>query len=308
MSYDINTYWSSLAYSAGNLKNPIYKWSCFSNASTTELSGYIQDITEQLESYDISNAIYQYDENRDAYYKTKAPIEAKVFATLFLIRCALINRCSDDWDLAIRPEYTSEIGLDDLSSSQWASFINTAESVLGRPPLAQGNSASHYCARILVESGIPLKALQDPKSKVVEGLRSIWTFRTNASNISAYNKARNDFESTGVLKLTTGLSSQVLPLPGGKNGCRAFFDTGLNILERAIAIQKNASGNLDGVALFKELGFENPSQQAIDYIFNLKGQFNIPQTISETIDKKNTVLQEFREKFLSPGKGRLPSL
>ena len=82
MSYDINTYWSSLAYSAGNLKNPIYKWSCFSNASTTELSGYIQDITEQLESYDISNAIYQYDENRDAHYKTKAPIETKIFATL----------------------------------------------------------------------------------------------------------------------------------------------------------------------------------------------------------------------------------
>lgn len=306
MSYDINTYWSSLAYSAGNLKNPIYKWSCFSNASTTELSGYIQDITEQLESYDISNAIYQYDENRDAYYKTKAPIEAKVFATLFLIRCALINRCSDDWDLAIRPEYTSEIGLDDLSSSQWASFINTAESVLGRPPLAQGNSASHYCARILVESGIPLKALQDPKSKVVEGLRSIWTFRTNASNISAYNKARNDFESTGVLKLTTGLSSQVLPLPGGKNGCRAFFDTGLNILERAIAIQKNASGNLDGVTLFTKLGFENPSQQAIDYIFNLKGQFNIPQTISETIDKKNTSLPRIQRKVSFTWKGKTP--
>lgn len=306
MSYDINTYWSSLAYSAGNLKNPIYKWSCFSNASTTELSGYIQDITEQLESYDISNAIYQYDENRDAYYKTKAPIETKVFATLFLIRCALINRCSDDWDLAIRPEYTSEIGLDDLSSSQWASFINTAESVLGRPPLAQGNSASHYCARILVESGIPLKALQDPKSKVVEGLRSIWTFRTNASNISAYNKARNDFESTGVLKLTTGLSSQVLPLPGGKNGCRAFFDTGLNILERAIAIQKNASGNLDGVTLFTKLGFENPSQQAIDYIFNLKGQFNIPQTISETIDKKNTSLPRIQRKVSFTWKGKTP--
>lgn len=306
MSYDINTYWSSLAYSAGNLKNPIYKWSCFSNASTTELSGYIQDITEQLESYDISNAIYQYDENRDALYKTKAPIEAKVFATLFLIRCALINRCSDDWDLAIRPEYTSEIGLDDLSSSQWASFINTAESVLGRPPLAQGNSASHYCARILVESGIPLKALQDPKSKVVEGLRSIWTFRTNASNISAYNKARNDFESTGVLKLTTGLSSQVLPLPGGKNGCRAFFDTGLNILERAIAIQKNASGNLDGVTLFTKLGFENPSQQAIDYIFNLKGQFNIPQTISETIDKKNTSLPRIQRKVSFTWKGKTP--
>lgn len=306
MSYDINTYWSSLAYSAGNLKNPIYKWSCFSNASTTELSGYIQDITEQLESYDISNAIYQYDENRDAYYKTKAPIEAKVFATLFLIRCALINRCSDDWDLAIRPEYTSEIGLDDLSSSQWASFINTAESVLGRPPLAQGNSASHYCARILVESGIPLKALQDPKSKVVEGLRSIWTFRTNASNISAYNKAKNDFESTGVLKLTTGLSSQVLPLPGGKNGCRAFFDTGLNILERAIAIQKNASGNLDGVTLFTKLSFENPSQQAIDYIFNLKGQFNIPQTISETIDKKNTSLPRIQRKVSFTWKGKTP--
>ena len=164
MSYDINTYWSSLAYSAGNLKNPIYKWSCFSNASTTELSGYIQDITEQLESYDISNAIYQYDDDRDTYYKTEPPFESKIFATLFLIRCALINRCSDDWDLAIRPEYTSEIGLDDLSSSQWASFINTAESVLGRPPLAQGNTASHYCARILVESGIPLKALQTPQS------------------------------------------------------------------------------------------------------------------------------------------------
>lgn len=306
MSYDINTYWSSLAYSAGNLKNPIYKWSCFSNASTTELRGYIQDITEQLESYDISNAIYQYDDDRDTYYKTEPPFESKIFATLFLIRCALINRCSDDWDLAIRPEYTSEIGLDDLSSSQWASFINTAESVLGRPPLAQGNTASHYCARILVESGIPLKALQDPKSKVVEGLRSIWTFRTNASNISAYNKARNDFESTGVLKLTTGLSSQVLPLPGGKNGCRAFFDTGLNILERAIAIQKNASGNLDGVALFKELGFENPSQQAIDYIFNLKGQFNIPQTISETIDKKNTSLPRIQRKVSFTWKGKTP--
>lgn len=306
MSYDINTYWSSLAYSAGNLKNPIYKWSCFSNASTTELSGYIQDITEQLESYDISNAIYQYDENRDAHYKTKAPIETKVFATLFLIRCALINRCSDDWDLAIRPEYTSEIGLDDLSSSQWASFINTAESVLGRPPLAQGNTASHYCARILVESGIPLKALQHPKSKVVEGLRSIWTFRTNASNISAYNKARNDFESTGVLKLTTGFSSQVLPLPGGKNGCRAFFDTGLNILERAIAIQKNASGNLDGVTLFTKLGFEKPSQQAIDYIFNLKGQFNIPQTISEIIDKKNTSLPRIQRKVSFTWKGKTP--
>jgi hypothetical protein len=306
MSYDINTYWSSLAYSAGNLKNPIYKWSCFSNASTTELSGYIQDITEQLESYDISNAIYQYDENRDAYYKTKAPIEAKVFATLFLIRCALINRCSDDWDLAIRPEYTSEIGLDDLSSSQWASFINTAESVLGRPPLAQGNSASHYCARILVESGIPLKALQDPKSKVVEGLRSIWTFRTNASNISAYNKARNDFESTGVLKLTTGLSSQVLPLPGGKNGCRAFFDTGLNILERAIAIQKNASGNLDGVTLFTKLGFENPSQQAIDYIFNLKDQTNIPQTTSDTADKKKVSPPRIHRKISFTWKGKMP--
>ena len=306
MSYDINTYWSSLPYSAGNLKNPIYKWSCFSNANTTELSGYIQDITEQLESYDISNAIYQYDENRDAYYKTKAPIEAKVFATLFLIRCALINRCSDDWDLAIRPEYTSEIGLDDLSSSQWASFINTAESVLGRPPLAQGNSASHYCARILVESGIPLKALQDPKSKVVEGLRSIWTFRTNASNISAYNKARNDFESTGVLKLTTGLSSQVLPLPGGKNGCRAFFDTGLNILERAIAIQKNASGNLDGVTLFTKLGFENPSQQAIDYIFNLKQQLNIPQPASDTIDKKKVSLPRIHRKVSFTWKGKTP--
>lgn len=306
MSYDINTYWSSLAYSAGNLKNPIYKWSCFSNASTTELSGYIQDITEQLESYDISNAIYQYDENRDAYYKTKAPIETKVFATLFLIRCALINRCSDDWDLAIRPEYTSEIGLDDLSSSQWASFINTAESVLGRPPLAQGNTASHYCARILVESGIPLKALQNPKSKVVEGLRSIWTFRTSAPNISAYNKAKNDFESTGVLMKRTGIFSQVLPLPGGRNGCRAFFDTGLNLLESAIAKQKNASSNLDGVALFKELGFENPSQQAIDYIFNLKQQLNIPQPASDTIDKKKVSLPRIHRKVSFTWKGKTP--
>ncbi|MDY6386940.1 MAG: hypothetical protein SPL21_05630 [Fibrobacter sp.] len=306
MSYDINAYWNSLAYSAGNLKNPIYKWSCFSNATISELGGYIQDITEQLNSYDISNAIYQYDDDRDTYYKTEPPFESKIFATLFLVRCALINRCSDDWDLAIRPEYTSEIGLDDLSPSQWASFINTAERVLGRPPLTQDSKAFHHCARILVESGIPLKALQNPKSKVVEGLRSIWTFRTSAPNISAYNKAKNDFESTGVLMKRTGIFSQVLPLPGGRNGCRAFFDIGLNLLESAIAKQKNASSNLDGVALFKELGFENPSQQAIDYIFNLKQQLNIPQPASDTIDKKNTSLPRIQRKVSFTWKGKTP--
>ena len=306
MSYDINTYWNSLAYSAGNLKNPIYKWSCFSNASINELNDYIQDITEQLNSYDYSKAIYRYDEDRDTYYKTGTPIEAKIFATLFLIRCALINRCSDDWDLTIRPEYTSEIGLDDLSSSQWASLINTAESVLGRPPLAQDNNAFHYCARILVESGIPLRALQNPKSKIVEGLRSIWIFRNSIPNISAYSKAKRDFESTGVLMKRTGFVSQVLPLPGGRNGCREFFDTGLNLLERAIAMQKNASSNLDGVTLFKKLGFENPSQQAIDYIFNLKDQTNIPQTTSDTADKKKVSPPRIHRKISFTWKGKMP--
>lgn len=305
MSYDINTYWNSLAYSAGNLKNPIYMWDCFKKANTADLNGFIQDITEQLKSYDISNAIYQYDEDRDAYYKTQPPIEVKIFASLFLIRCALINRCAEDWDLTIRPEYTSDIGLD-LSSSLWANFINTAESVLGRPPLTQDSKAFHHCARILVESGIPLKALQNPRSKVVEGLRSIWTFRSSAPNISAYNKAKSDFESTGVLMKRIGIFSQVLPLPGGNNGCRAFFDIGLNLLECAIASQKKAGDNLDGVAIFKELGFENPSQKAIDYIFNLQNLPTTPKTSPTPTNTENINRPKVQRKISVVWKGKTP--
>lgn len=259
-------YWNSLSLISGGTKKPIYTWNCFENSNIDELRIYIQDITEQLHSYDeISDNIAP----RDVW------LNNKIYAILFMIRCALISRCSDDWDLTINPKYVSGLNWNELNPSVWRSLISTAENALGRAPLTEDLNGGYYCTRIVVESGIPLNALHNPKSKIVEGLRSIWTFRSNISDFLVYNKAIHEFESTGILKQDLN-NPQILPLPGGKAGHRAFFDMGFSLLTRAVNASKEANGYLDSVAIFSNLGFKNPSKEAIDYIF---GSSSIPQSM-----------------------------
>ena len=160
------------------------------------------------------------------------PESFKIYSILFLIRCALICRLSDNWNLTYRSEYLNEITSIEFNYKQWHRIIATAERGLGKADLIGTNDNKGSCARILVEAGIPLYSLQNIKSNVVEGLKNIWEFSSSFPISKAYHQAVRNFETSHILKKNDGT---ILKLPGGNAGCEAFFSMGTKLLQDVIS-------------------------------------------------------------------------
>ena len=309
---DITAYWDSLALDKSETNKPIYMWDCFNinTYSIKDLEDYIQEIAGVLNTYKKSNSLYKYDEDSDKYLAIEPPFEMKIYATLYLIRCALICRLADDWDLMYRNEFNDNLGLASYGSIYWGELIGTAERSLGRSPLDCEDESKHYCARILTEAGFPLRSLQNKNSKVVKGLRSIQCLRSGALTQQAYEKILQDFIASSSLIKS---DSPYFWLPGGKAGCRIFFRMGLNLLERVSSEYQKRNGEVSEVEILKEFGFDNPSEEAVNSIFKNHGtvSFSFPKPVSpaKTASPKgdntpNDATKSTTTKISSTGTGR----
>lgn len=267
---EIVAYWNDFVNNV-NIKDPVYKWNCFNTISS--INRYIEEIAEKLRSIRYSDA---YDRND---WKTKSHEQKKnqsperiAFSCLFLVRCALICRIGKDWDLNVLSEFFEDIGQDNFDQRlDWKSCITTAEAALCRAPLVRYNmyndrAPRKYCARVLVEAGIPLQAFQGNNyvtSKVVTGLKNVCKLYFSTMNENAYEKTIKNFMESGDLENPQG---QSFFLPGGIAGCRSFFSIGLEFIEHVVrGLDENKDTDIE--ILLKELGFENPSNGAIDYVF-----------------------------------------
>ena len=276
---DIIKYWNSFSFDKREMQKPIYLWDCFSinNCSIQDLGEYIKEIADVLNAYRRNNPLYQYDENLDENVEIVVPYEMKIYSILYLIRCALICRLSDDWDLVYLDEFNTPLGLENYGREYWGGLIALAERGLSRLPLDnEDEPTKHYCARILAEAGFPLRSLQSGRSKVVQGLRNIWYLRSGGLPYRMYEKVLRDFIANYSLIKRDGPNFW---LPGGKSGCRMFFKMGLNLLERVSSEYTKRNGEVSEIELLKEFGFENPSEEAVDYIFRNKTplSFSIPK-------------------------------
>lgn len=256
---DIVIYWDTLKNSV-NTEEPIYKWKCFH--SIDEIQEKINQITDVLKAFNYGNA-YQRDD------------EKKAFSCLFLIRCALLCRLGNDWDLERNDLFFEGIGQPYFDrSSDWSSCIKTAEKVLHRTPLMRYNinlnnerTAKKYCARVLVEAGLPLNSLQGHGgifSKVEDGLKNIYNLYSQTTSEIAYERQIREFMASGNLYDAKG---QSFWLPGGYAGCRNFFSIGLELLESLDGQSPNQI-----MQSLKEQGFDKPTHESIDYIFGLQNR------------------------------------
>ena len=275
---DITAYWNSFALDKSEMNKPIYMWDCFNinTYSIKDLEDYIHEIAGVLNTYRKSNGLYRYDEDSDKYIAIDPPFEMKIYATLYLVRCALICRLADDWDLIYRNEFNDDLGLANYGNIYWGELIGTAERGLGRPPLDCEDESKHYCARILTEAGFPLRSLQNKNSKVVRGLRSIQCLLSGGLSRHAYEKILQDFIASSSLIKN---DNRYFWLPGGKAGCRIFFRMGLNLLERVSSEYKKRNGEVSEIEILKEFGFDNPSEDVVDSIFKNHGtvSFSFPK-------------------------------
>ncbi len=265
MPNDIVSYWNELK-TAVDTKEPIFKWPCFNpnlNRIPT-LERFIEEIGDVL-------ATVQYSNYKDAYSEYERSIR-KAFSCLFLVRCALISRLCDDWELIIRDKFFEGIGNIYFDrSTDWRLCIRNAEKALRRPPLIQNNldigdtstKPRRYCARVLVEAGIPLRALSQ-NNGVVFGLRNICKLYTSTLNEIAYENYIKKFMLSGNFEEAMG---QDLWLPGGLAGCRNFFSIGLGLIEDTL--QGLTEGN-SIKSLLQSYGFTNPSDSAISEIFGIR--------------------------------------
>ena len=257
----IEDYWNTIKNSV-NIEDPIYKWTCFD--SETKIREYISQIADVLSSINFSTEPYG---------------ERKIaFSCLFLIRCALLCRIDQDWDLECKDVFFNDIGQYNFDrATDWRWCITKAEQVLHRTPLIRYKADSYternakkYCARVLVEAGLPLKALQkndEHFTKVAEGLRNIYKLYSSTMSETAYERTIKQFMASGNLYDPKG---QSFWLPGGYAGCRDFFSIGLELLE---SIDSDDSSKIK--KSLREHGFENPSNESVDFIFGLhKYQYN----------------------------------
>ena len=280
----IVSYWTDIKNKV-NIKDPIYKWPCFNTISA--MNGYINEIASCLRAFRYSNA--DIDDWKAKNDEQKAPqSEGRIaFSCLFLVRCALICRCrtENDWDLKIQDAFFEGIGQRNFSrSSDWSSCIKNAERELCRPSLLRFDddfvnenntqkNAKRYCARVLVEAGIPLYSLQgsnEVHTRIEVGLKNVWKLYSSTINENAYEQTIKKFMATGNLKDPMG---QSFWLPGGLAGCRSFFSIGLDLLE---TIGEKIKKGEDVKQALKEEGFENPTDASINYIFGIRNN-HIPK-------------------------------
>lgn len=259
--YTIKNYWDAIKNSV-NIEDPIYKWTCFD--SETKIREYISQISDVLSSINF---------NTEPYGERKI-----AFSCLFLIRCALLCRIDQDWDLECKDVFFNDIGQYNFDrATDWRWCITEAERVLHRTPLIRYKADSYternakkYCARVLVEAGLPLKAFQGTDehfTKVAEGLRNIYKLYSSTMSETAYERTIKQFMASGNLHDPKG---QSFWLPGGYAGCRDFFSIGLELLE---SIDSDDSSKIK--KSLREHGFENPSNESVDFIFGLhKYQYN----------------------------------
>ena len=76
---------------------------------------------------------------------------------------------------------------------------------------------------------------------------------------------------------------------------------GLALLKRAVNASKEANGNLDSVTIFSNLGFINPSQEALDSIF---GTSTVPQSLPALEVNKNPNAPQILRKRTIVWKGK----
>lgn len=253
---EIVDYWEMLKSSV-NTEEPIYKWECF--RSDAEIQKSIDQITKVLRTFNYSNP-YLIPERR-------------AFSCLFLIRCALLCRLGNDWDLERNDQFFEGIGQPYFDrNSDWRGCITAAERILRRAPLMRYNikldnerTARKYCARVLVEAGLPLNSLQGHDgcfSKVENGLRNIYNLYSQTTSEIAYERQIREFMASGNLYDATG---QSFWLPGGYAGCRNFFSIGLELLESIDG--QNTNQIMQSLV---EQGFKSPTNESIEYIFGLR--------------------------------------
>lgn len=272
MFNDIVNYWNNFK-NANDITEPIYKWQCFNRGNNTvsTLTRFIEEIGDILSSV-------SYSEFEINDYKSKWRFEQagnifqspqrKAFSCLFLIRCALISRLERDWDLIIRNEFFNDIGNTNFDrTTDWKCCITTAERELCRTPLVQQYSATtiprKYCARVLVEAGIPLRSL-DQSTNVVYGLKNICKLYFSTLNENAYENSIKDFMLYGNFTSPTG---QSFWLPGGIAGCRSFFSIGLELITDTI---QSLNDDNDIQSVLRSYGFIDTSDSAISDIFGTK--------------------------------------
>ena len=263
--YRIVPYWESIKTSAGDIKRPIYMWDCFSlaNVSIADLECYVEEIAFALNSYGVSASRISEELEQldipDSEYNTYG---AKVYAILYLVRCALISRLADDFELAYLPEFNSPLGLDRFSSSYWGKLISVAERGLGRNPLNSDGEFKPYCARIAFEGGLPLRSLQGNISGVARGLKNIYRLREN--DLSTCEKVLKHFiDNAGQIKP----DSPIFWVPGGKSGARIFYEMGLKLFNYIESEQKANGGAVREIDVLRRLGFDKPSEQIVKFIF-----------------------------------------
>ena len=251
-------YWNTLKNSV-NTEDPIYKWQCFDSGAN--IKKYINQIADVLKTFDYSDEL--------SVYKS---MERNAFSCLFLVRCALLCKIGNDWDLERNDLFFEGIGQYNFDrNSDWSRCITTAERVLRRSPLMRykvdpynERTAKKYCARVLVEAGLPLNSFHGNNgkfSKVEEGLKNIYDLYSSTSSELAYERTIRQFMASGNLFDSTG---QSFWLPGGYAGCRNFFSIGLELLESIDGDDTNQIKRS-----LSERGFENPTNESVNYIFGL---------------------------------------
>lgn len=258
--YRIAPYWESIKASAGDIKRPIYMWDCFSLAkvSISDLECYVDEIADALNSYGVRDEL-DFFIARDSEYLTYG---AKIYAILYLVRCALISRLASDFKLAYRPEFNLPLGLDRVNSWYWGGLIAAAERGLGRNPLNNDNDFKRYCARIVFEGGLPLRSLQGDISEVAIGLKNIYRLRDN--DLSTCERVLKYFiDNAGLLKP----DNPKIWLPGGSSGARVFYDLSMRLFNYIETERKKNNGEVDEIEILKRLGFDEPSERIVKFIF-----------------------------------------
>lgn len=259
--YRFASYWESLKKSAGNIKRPIYMWDCFSpaNVGIADLESYVDEIAFALNScgvdhHEISLELEQLD-IPDSEYDTYS---AKVYSILYLVRCALISRLSGDINLTFRPEFNSPLGLDRFGRSYWEKLISVAERSLGRNPL-NGDMGFKSCGeRIAFEGGLPLRSLQGDITYVARGLRNIYRLRKN--DLSTCEKVLKHFIDNALFIKPNGPEFWI---PIG----RMFYEMGMKLFDYIEKELKKNDGDVNEIEILKRLGFDNPSEQIVKFIF-----------------------------------------
>ena len=266
-AYRIGPYCRTILSATENTRKPIYTWDCFNlkNCSAQDLVAYVNEIADALRSYDIAEEL-----DLIRFGKTFSQ-DIKTYAILYLIRCALIARLADDWGLTYRPEYDKNIGLTTVYQGLASKFIDIGERGLSRNPIESGSEVQCYTLRIAAEAGFPLRSLQGKDTKAVRGLRSIYYLHSSSLPKSDQLKVVSSFIANGA-----GIKpdSSYFWLPGGKTGAREFYTQGSSLLGQIDFIKKK-NESLSEIEILRQLGFINPSEEVVDYIFKNKTPLNI---------------------------------